>query len=113
MIKKSMGKKPTLHFVYANWCGYCQRFKPEYLKFKKEHNNIFNFKEWDASDQNGVGKAKAEKALGVEIRGFPTLLIQDETGKVHPYRGDDRSPGTLMTEICKVSKTKIPQCSVR
>ena len=31
--------KCALVFFYADWCGHCQRFKPEWNKFKNEMNN--------------------------------------------------------------------------
>jgi len=77
-------------FVYADWCGHCNAFKPEWSKFE----------EW--ANENGVKSKKVEgdkeQALCEkhQIQGFPTILKLNSNGdKVSEYMGERNSNGLI------------------
>lgn len=101
--------KPVLVLVYADWCGHCQRLKPEWFKMK-EHlidNNIYssdniieveNDTEQDKLlEVNSTHLANNEPIM---IEGFPTMgKIVDN--KMHYYNG-----GRSYEELIAWAKTK-------
>lgn len=91
---------PTIEttLYYANWCGHCTQFEPEWDKFAEKieemggkHNNT-----------NIVTKKYEEQALtkenikatvnGNEIKGFPTvkITIKNDKGKQMEYEYNGR-----------------------
>ncbi len=75
---------------YANWCGHCVRFKPEWDKLKQKINesngkfgeNKITIKEYeDSSAPKDVARIG-----GKEIRGYPTVKIAvSQNGKTVEY----------------------------
>lgn len=81
-------KKITLY--YAEWCGHCKTFKPEWFKFKaaydKNKQKIKDkykiglvIREYDADVQG-------EKISEAGVEGFPTIKV-DSRNKVVDYAG--------------------------
>lgn len=73
--------KSTLYFCVADWCGHCQRFKPEMQKClnDQELNGLVNMRVVKDTD------TKDMKHLGVQ--GFPTILL-DTGGELKKYDGN-------------------------
>ena len=67
-------------FFQADWCGYCQRFKPEWAKFKKEMNgkkvNSKVLMVLECTDQ------EEEKIKNYNVEGYPTLCALDSNGEI-------------------------------
>ena len=61
----------TLHFFFAEWCGYCKKFKPEWERLKAETNLGVKLNEVDCSDNNNV----PELAKKYNVNGFPTIIF--------------------------------------
>ena len=55
-----------LVFAYADWCGHCQQFKPEWLKFKNKYKSILDIREVNADKDQGIIEQ-------MNVRGFPTV----------------------------------------
>ena len=86
----NINKNHEILFVYAEWCGHCTAFKPEWAKFES----------W--CSENGVKATKIEgdknQALCEkhEIQGFPTILKVDSSGnKVEEYSGSRSVEGLI------------------
>lgn len=63
---------------YAEWCGYCQSFKPEWEKLKTEMGNNIVFEEYEAdTDPDKIPQ---------DISGYPTIRITKD-GKEENYKG--------------------------
>lgn len=69
----------TIKLFYADWCGHCVRFKPEWEKFKKlvnnntlkdKRNNDINIRTEEFQD--GSNQMEFEKE---NVMAFPTLII--------------------------------------
>jgi len=77
--------KCSLKLFYADWCGHCQKFKP-----------VFDGELSDAVKKEGLpctlekidcdkDKAMAKK---YDIKGFPTLIFENEKNDVVEYQGE-------------------------
>lgn len=74
-------KEPNLVImVYANWCGYCQKMKPNFEQAAKQLQHQCTWARLD-----GDQFSDAAKALGVES--FPTTLHFRNGQLVKPLRG--------------------------
>ena len=71
-----------LYFFFAEWCGYCKKFKPEWEKLKNESNLGVQLEEVDCSDSNNVPSLAKE----YNVNGFPTLILVNGSNKV-TYEG--------------------------
>ena len=64
-----------VELFYADWCGHCQRFKPEWAKLKKmlEDNGM----KWAEYESEKDGNKMEEE----NIRGYPTIKITINSNK--------------------------------
>ena len=93
--KRDFFKTPSVVLVFAEWCGFCTRFKGDYIKFK-HHVGALDFYAMDA-DTNKAYLTKYGSKMGV--RGYPTILkIVD--GKITRYDNDDRTMPNLIKFAC-------------
>ena len=80
-----------LYFFYADWCGYCKKFKPEWAKLKAEPNLGVQLEEVDCSNE---APALAKE---YDVKGFPTLILVHSSNKV-TYEGE-RSADAIISFI--------------
>ena len=80
-----------LYFFYADWCGYCRKFKPEWEKLKAEPNLGIELEEVDCSNE---APALAKE---YDVKGFPTLILINGSNKV-TYEGE-RSANAIISFI--------------
>ena len=78
--------------VYADWCGHCQKFKPEWKKFRKLARSVSNIRtsELDVDDKTNESMIKS---LGVDT--FPTVIMIRPSGDRQVYSGDRSSVDLL------------------
>ena len=77
--------KCSLKLFYADWCGHCQRFKP-----------VFDGELSDAVKKQGIPcklekidcDANPEMAKKYNVKGFPTLIFENEKNDVVEYQGE-------------------------
>lgn len=83
---------PTeLKYYYANWCGYCRNFKPEWEALKPILDKLkIKYSEYEESSS----KNEIEKA---NIKGYPTIhIVKDNETNV--YVGE-RTAGAILNEL--------------
>jgi thioredoxin-like negative regulator of GroEL len=87
-----MAGKVIVHLYYADWCGHCVAFKPEWNKLTGgfEHKDLV-FAQTEA-DQLATMSNKPN------IRGFPTILVTNKAGKTTQYTGE-RTKDALINYI--------------
>ena len=69
--KNNQTDKLQIVAFLANWCGFCEKFKPEWQKFKNmAKSNLINGVVATASDKS-MGSLKCNN----QINGFPTIRI--------------------------------------
>jgi len=84
-----MTKKIILY--YAEWCGFCQRFKPVWKEFKKKIDKEYPDIEAVEFEQKNV----PSRALK-DIEGWPTIIIH-KNGKKYNYVGERTVEALLST----------------
>jgi protein disulfide-isomerase A6 len=74
--------KNTLYLFKAEWCGYCQRFKPTWNALQNDPiiSKSVNFVTFDSNEHK-----KEMEQYG--IQGFPTIMLKNKN-KVIDYNGD-------------------------
>ena len=91
-IKPNSGECVVALF-YADWCGHCKKFKPEFESAMSELNGKTNKK----GKKLRLVKidCDAEKALAkqYEISGYPTVKILNDDGSIEDYDGPRSAAG--------------------
>ena len=93
-IAKQENKKLLLNFTGSDWCGWCIRLDKEVFS-KREFNDYartnYVLVKLDFPRSNSQPKAEAQqnKALAQKfgIRGFPTIVVLNPSGKVYKKGG--------------------------
>lgn len=62
--------KVLVQLYYANWCGHCVRFKPEWEKLKKMVEN-----DPDIVLEDYESEKNSQKIQDEGISGYPTILV--------------------------------------
>jgi thiol-disulfide isomerase/thioredoxin len=72
-------KEATLYLFHVNWCMYCKKAMPEWLKFKNDYNEKtingykLYMKDYECSDDDD---AEISSLLDkYEIDGYPTIIL--------------------------------------
>ncbi len=89
--------KPGMIMVGAEWCGHCARLKPVWKQLYQQ------------CKEHTIGAIDAVKHKELvhmlNIRGYPTILIVMNNGKLTEYTGD-RSLEDLKKKLPKLRKNK-------
>lgn len=64
--------KPMFLVVYADWCGHCKRFMPEYNKLKNKYDEINGVKLYAINSEDPKSQELVQK---LNISGFPTMRM--------------------------------------
>jgi len=80
-----------VELYYAEWCGHCQRFKPEWAKLKEELEK--KGMKWAEYESEKDGQKMEEE----NIKGFPTIVII-MNGKKNEYNGQ-RTASDIMSFV--------------
>ena len=76
-----------VYFIYADWCGHCTRFKPEWQKFETSCSN--NNVEAYALNVDDQSNSKFIESNGVSS--FPTVIVMKGNGEKTKYEGERTS----------------------
>jgi thiol-disulfide isomerase/thioredoxin len=94
--------------LWADWCGHCKTFEPEWKKlvnhYSKNPNVIFEHLEEKGMAKGGMAKLKNKYGNRIkEPEGFPTFYIfrSSDTKKQEPYEGKRTFEG-MKNEIEKL-----------
>lgn len=92
VYKKNLGTKeafPTrkIRLFYADWCGHCKMFMPDWNKFTEYANK--NFSDLVVEKINGDSNKESVKKLIQEegVDGFPTVIFYNNNKKIR-YEGE-------------------------
>lgn len=82
---KLNSKRCTFILYYADWCGYCQNFKPEWIKFADKCQFIKIY----AVNVDKCKNLLERMAKGpVKIKSFPTVWIYKNGKPLEEYTGE-------------------------
>jgi len=101
-LKDLRGRQPgkrMVVWIYADWCGHCQHFLPEWKAMVRSTKDI-KFVTIDASDAHAV---QGTMNLGYpSITGFPTIWLFGEDQEMPVvYRGS-RTPDAIKKAVYKL-----------
>jgi thiol-disulfide isomerase/thioredoxin len=94
--KDFKGKQGLVMFK-TDWCGYCQRAKPEFEEASDILGSSFPIGIIDC-DSNKL----ATKAAGVV--GYPTIKFCDNKGKLTDNYAAERTTGSILKTVCEKAK---------
>jgi thiol-disulfide isomerase/thioredoxin len=77
-------RTPTVVWIYAEWCGHCQRFLPVWNELVTVTDGV----KFVALDAEGEDFTRMKFPPEYPpVRGFPTIWIISPAGSVEDYRG--------------------------
>jgi thiol-disulfide isomerase/thioredoxin len=83
----------TFTLYYADWCPHCKAVKPMFETWSK--NGFVTVAGRNVACRMVQPEKEPEKAVGKEIKGYPTFLLETADGKTVEYQGD-RTPDGWM-----------------
>ena len=86
-----------LVLYYAEWCGHCKVAKPEFAKLGS--TQTIGASTVDIQTVNAEEDKEAMK--GVNVRGYPTIILYDPKGKIVEEYGGERTEAALQAFLKK------------
>jgi thiol-disulfide isomerase/thioredoxin len=71
------GPAPKVIDLYTDWCGWCRAFEPIFLQAQAKYGSQVYFVR-----ANGEAAENRELVKKYKVRGYPTLLYFDDSGKL-------------------------------
>ncbi len=87
---------PTLYFVHADWCPHCQPLVKPFTDLGGSVNiggKQVNCMAIESKEESKI------KALGTEIRGYPTFLLNDGSGMREVVPEGERSIESILAAV--------------
>ena len=98
-LNNTRKNKPVIVLFFAHGCGWCERMRPEWEKFKKECP--INYSEVSSDLMQDYEPSPKE----TRIMGYPTLRLYNKGKLVKEYDGD-RSKKDLLKFVEKYAKNE-------
>jgi thiol-disulfide isomerase/thioredoxin len=99
--KKSKKKDIKLVLYWANWCGVCQKIKPNWNKAKeilvKKYPKL-NIEEIDCDKSKSYILVNGEKE---SLEGVPTILLRDGVNDIEYERGEELKGDRSVEDLIK------------
>jgi protein disulfide-isomerase A6 len=97
--------KPKVMLFYATWCGHCESFlkSGKWEEYVKAHPDVV-FSKHDYDKESKLGDKYG-------VNSFPTIVAEDNGGKVYKFAGDRMSDAhmTKFIEAVKAKKDLTPE----
>ena len=94
-FEEAIAGKKALVLFHADWCGHCKKFMPEWDEIsnevKQETDDVMLLKVECGDSTNNEKHGEIMKKYS--IKGYPTILSFDESGKHTEYNGDRSKDG--------------------
>lgn len=74
---------PVLVFVYADWCGHCQHYKPMWKELENDPNRSLNM----ASVRDDMFSKTSLTQRAKPVTSYPTVMLIDEKGNAVNFKG--------------------------
>jgi protein disulfide-isomerase A6 len=100
--KSKESNKSKIILIWAEWCGHCVNFKPEFDKCREEVSGCDLKDKIEVVDFNE--KDYPEKIKEYGGKGFPTVVFEDSEGKFDSYEGPRTSDGLISFINAKLKK---------
>jgi thiol-disulfide isomerase/thioredoxin len=88
-------------FFFADWCGHCKNFKPEYIKFA-DMAQFIRVHAVDSQTETTLMERLNDENSPLKIKGYPTVWIYRSGEPYEEYNGPRTSQGLLKRamELC-------------
>jgi len=83
----------TFTMYYADWCGHCQKAKPDFLEFSKQGK--IKVGNTECIVRMISPEANPEAVKGKNIKGYPSFLLETVDGKTVEYTGERNVDGYM------------------
>jgi len=95
-------KKCTFVLFYADWCGWCNRFKPDYNKFagKMKKTGNVDVAAVNIDTQKALLTRMNKSAIPRKISSYPTVVMYRDGKFFGVYRGE-----RTVSALCKTAST--------
>jgi protein disulfide-isomerase A6 len=100
--KSKKSKKAKIILIWADWCGHCVKFKPEFDKCRQEVAGCSLKDNVEVIDYNE--KEYPEKIKEYGGKGFPTVVFEDSEGNFDSYEGPRTSEALISFINTKLGK---------
>ena len=100
--KSKNAKKSKIILIWAEWCGHCINFKPEFDKCRQEVAGCSLKDKIEVVDYNE--KEHPEKIKEYGGQGFPTVIFEDSEGNFDSYEGPRTSEALISFINTKLGK---------
>ena len=100
--KSNKSNKSKIILMWADWCGHCTKFKPEFDKCRQEVAGSDLKDKIDVLDFNEKDYPKKLAEYGGQ--GFPTVVFEDSEGNFDSYEGPRTSDGLISFINTKLGK---------
>lgn len=89
-LQSQIENKDVLVFFYADWCGHCQSFKPEWEKLEKEveKNEKITIELVKVNCGDAENPAHKKIMNDFSVQGYPTVKKIDAAGNAVEYKGE-------------------------
>jgi len=84
---KLKSKRCGFVLFFADWCGHCQNFKPEYIKFGDTAQFLRTCAVDSEKESSFMNKLKNSNSP-FKIQGFPTVWIYKDGLPIEEYNGE-------------------------
>lgn len=75
--------RSVVMFFYADWCGYCKRFAPEFESVKSHiEQNLNDRVRVQSVNCSNPGSNEQQLMSEYDVQGFPTLLLINNNNRV-------------------------------
>jgi thioredoxin-related protein len=91
-------RNPGMLFIFANWCGFCHRFKDTFNELQQQLGSDFPL----VSLEDVELKKNTKLSDSLNVQGFPTIKFFDQNGKIVSDYNKNRDKATILQHICKV-----------
>lgn len=93
---------------YANWCGHCQQFKPEWERLKTMIPAHINTAEAES-------EIIPQMPIQPQIQGYPTMKLYSNNKDIGDYNGEHSSQAILnhLKKVMSANKANSTKMSVR
>lgn len=95
-------KKAKIILIWAEWCGHCVNFKPEFDKCRQEVEGCSLKDKVEVVDYNEKEYPAKIKEYGG--KGFPTVVFEDSEGNFDSYEGPRTSEALIAFINTKLGK---------
>jgi thiol-disulfide isomerase/thioredoxin len=102
-------KRCALVLFFADWCGHCQDFKPEYVKFA-DCAQFVRVYAVNTDKNSELMNRMNNSAAPMQVKGYPTIWLYKDGQPIKEYSGARSFQGLLKAakklcnEKCKCDK---------